>query len=559
MLLCKVFLNVYYMDKPTTDNNKTDNTNGFKNIKKMYEKITYLDQYGGSVILYIIQTIVLIIIVSYCFIMINAQPIIDDWPNQRCKPNIIPVAGFIYHPEGVSAADYTYENFTYCTQNILSSISGMALEPLTFVTSLLGNMAQQIGDDIQAGRDMFDKIRTMAQDVVQEIMGRIMNFTIPLQQMIISFKDVLSKIEGNMTSALYFLLGSYYTLQSLMGAIAQFIISILIGLVIMIAVFWAVPFTWGAAIANTAIFVAISIPMAIILAFMIDVLHVKTNLKMPKLKCFDEDTVVTMNDGSEKRIVDIKVGDILLDDNEVTACIKVEAKGSSMHHLNGVMVSDSHIVKYKDEWLRVSQHPAAVPMESYDKPYLYCLNTCKKYININATIFSDWDEICKESEFSVLKNNSIVQINSVVNIHEFIDGGFGGNTKIKMDNGDCKEIKDVVVGDMLENGVRVYGVVKLNGATVNEQFEYDLGKNLIVEGGPNLVICDEKNRDVGRTTLTLDSIHKSKITEKHSELYHLLTNTKTFNIGHIKFHDYNAAIDIFLDKNTGKLLSMKYV
>ena len=158
------------MDKPTTNNNKTDN-NGFKNIKKMYEKITYLDQYGGSVILYIIQTFVLIIIVSYCFIMINSQPIIDDWANQRCKPNIIPVAGFIYHPEGISASDYTYQNFTYCTQNILSSISGMALEPLTFVTSLLGNMSQQIGDDIQAGRNMFDKIRTMAQDVVQEIMG----------------------------------------------------------------------------------------------------------------------------------------------------------------------------------------------------------------------------------------------------------------------------------------------------------------------------------------------------------------------------------------------------
>ena len=545
------------MDKPTTNNNKTDN-NGFKNIKKMYEKITYLDQYGGSVILYIIQTFVLIIIVSYCFIMINSQPIIDDWANQRCKPNIIPVAGFIYHPEGISASDYTYQNFTYCTQNILSSISGMALEPLTFVTSLLGNMSQQIGDDIQAGRNMFDKIRTMAQDVVQEIMGRIMNFTIPLQQMVISFKDVLSKIEGNMTSALYFLLGSYYTLQSLMGAIAQFIISILIGLVIMIAVFWLVPFTWGAAIANTAIFVAISIPMAIILAFMIDVLHVKTDLTMPKLKCFDEDTVVTMNDGSEKRIVDITVGDILLDNNEVTNCIKIEAKGSIMYCLNGVIVSDSHIVQYKDQWLRVSQHPEAIALVSYNKPYLYCLNTCKKIININATVFSDWDEIYGD-EFKSIQNNCIVPINNVTDIHEFIDGGFEGNTKIKMDTGDYKVIKDVMVGDILENGVRVYGVVKLNGATVNEQFEYDLGKNLFVEGGPNLVICAPKNRGVGRTTLTLDSMHTSKITEKHRELYHLLTDTKTFNIGHIKFHDYNAAIDLFLDKNKGKLLSMKYV
>ena len=139
------------MDKPT------DNSKQINNIKKMYEKLNYFDQYGGSVILYIIITLVLIILMSYCFIMINAQPIIDDWPNQRCKPNIIPVAGFITRPEGVSATDYTYQNFTYCTQNILSNISGMALEPLTIVTNLLNSMAQQVESDIQSIRDMFDK------------------------------------------------------------------------------------------------------------------------------------------------------------------------------------------------------------------------------------------------------------------------------------------------------------------------------------------------------------------------------------------------------------------
>ena len=96
---------------------------GLENIKKMYEKLNYFDQYGGSVILFIIITIILIFIISYCLIMINVQPIIDDWANQRCKPNIIPIAGFITHPEGVSAFDYTQQNFTYCAQNILTNIT----------------------------------------------------------------------------------------------------------------------------------------------------------------------------------------------------------------------------------------------------------------------------------------------------------------------------------------------------------------------------------------------------------------------------------------------------
>ena len=533
------------------------NNPGLENIKKMYEKLNYFDQYGGSVILFIIITIILICIISYCLIMINAQPIIDDWANQRCKPNIIPIAGFITHPEGISAIDYTQQNFTYCTQNILTNITGIALEPLTFVTNSLNSMAQNVKTDIQNVRNMFNKVRNMFQEVTQEIMGRIMNFMIPLQQMIIGIKDLLAKIQGTMTAGLFTLLGSYYTLKSLMGAIAQFIISILITLAAMIAVFWIIPFTWGAAIANTAIFIAIAIPMIIILAFMVDVLKVQTNLKVPSVKCFDEHTLITMNDGIKKHIMDIKVGDILLNNNEVTACIKVETKGSIMYKLNNIIVSDSHIVKYEDNWIPVSKHPDAIKFISYNKPYLYCLNTRNKVISINDIIFTDWDELY-DNDINEIQNNDILPFNSLNDIHTYLDGGFEGTTKIKLRNGDFKEIKDINIGDILENGENVYGIVKINGNTVNEQFKYYLGKKLVVEGGPNLTICDKKI--YCNTTLTLDSvIHKKALNKKHNELYHLLTDTKTFYIGDIRFYDYNAAIDLFLDKNKGKLLSMKYV
>ena len=530
---------------------------GLENIKKMYEKLNYFDQYGGSVILFIIITIILICIISYCLIMINAQPIIDDWANQRCKPNIIPIAGFITHPEGVSAFDYTQQNFTYCAQNILTNITGIALEPLTFITNSLNSMAQNVKTDIQNVRNMFNKVRNMFQEISQEIMGRIMNLMIPLQQIIISVKDLLAKIQGTMAAGLFTLLGSYYTLKSLMGAIAQFIISILITLAAMIAVFWILPFTWGFAIANTAIFVAIAIPMIIILAFMIDVLKVQTNLKIPSVKCFDEYTLITMNDGIKKQIIDIKVGDILLNNNEVTAFIQVETKGSIMYKLNNIIVSDSHIVKYKDKWIHVSEHPNAIKYPSYNKPYLYCLNTTNKIISINDVIFTDWDELY-DNDIDEIKNNTIIPFNSLNDIHIYLDGGFEASTKIQLKNGNFKEIKDIIIGDILENGENVYGVVKINGNTVNEQFKYYLGKKLVIEGGPNLTICDKKI--YCNTTLTLDSvIHKKVLNEKHNELYHLLTDTKTFYIGDIRFYDYNAAIDLFLEKNKGKLLSMKYV
>jgi hypothetical protein len=525
-----------------------------QNVKKMYEKLNYFDQYGGSVILFVIITIIVFLLISYCFVMINSQPIIDDWPNQRCKPNIIPFAGFITHPEGVSATEYTSQNFTYCVQNTLSDVTGIALEPFNFVIKMFQSMAENMKDDIQNIRAMFDKVRTDFQDVTQEIMGRIINITIPLQQIIISVKDLISKIQGTMTTGLFTLLGSYYTLKSLMGAIAQFIVTILITLAAMIAVFWAVPITWGAAAANTAIFVAIAIPMIVILSFMNDVLHVNSSLKVPKVKCFDENTFIKMNDGTEKKIIDIQIGDTLFGNNEVTACFKLITRGSIMHKLGNVIVSDSHIVNYKDKWIHVSEHPDAITF-TYDKPFLYCLNTTNKTIFIDNYIFTDWDEV-DDADIYDIQNNSIIPIKKSADIHYYLDGGFKDTTIIKLLNGSNKEIRNIEVDDILSNGEKVYGIVRINGININNQFKFNLGDSTF-EGGPNLSICDT-NIPI-YSTLNLNDKHKFMLHEKHAVLYHLLTDTKTFYVDKIKFYDYNASIDLLLEKNKGKLLSIKYV
>ena len=56
-----------------------------------------------------------------------------------------------------------------------------------------------------------------------------------------------------------------------------------------------------------------------------------------------------MNNNTNKKIIDINVGDILLNNVIVTAKIKVITKGSQMYNLNGIIVSDSHILKYNSK------------------------------------------------------------------------------------------------------------------------------------------------------------------------------------------------------------------
>jgi hypothetical protein len=347
-----------------------------------------------------------------------------------------------------------------------------------------------------------------------------------------------------------------------MGAIAQFIVTILIALAAMIAMLWAVPFTWGAAGVNTAIFVAISVPMALILTFMSKTLKIQSNLKIPKIKCFDKNTLLKMNDGSVKSIYEIEIGDLLFNNNEVTGKIKVITEGSQMYNLNDVIVSDSHIVKYNDEWIPVSNHPESKILFSYKEPFLYCLNTTSKIIEINDIFFTDWDEIYDQEDIN--KFNLLLSLKfdntykfKTEDIHKYLDGGFVGSSIVQLKNKNKVEIKNIQIGDILEDGEKVFGLVEINGKNISEQCIYYLGNNKRFEGGCNLILCDKTINLF--TTLDLDISNKLIQPNKENKLYHLLTDKQTLNVNKMKFFHYNTSIDFFLEKNSEKLLSIKYI
>ena len=554
------------------DNNTST---GLNNVKKMYDNLTYFDQYGLSLIIFIIITVLLVITMAACIALTNVQQIQQDWPNQRCKPYIIPIAGFINKPPNMSYSEYTSQNFTYCTQNIVQNMSSIAVEPITFVTNSLTTIVNGIKEAINDIRAMTNKTRTFFANVSEEIMGRLLNIMIPLQQIIISFKDFIAKVQGTMTAALFTAFGSYISLQSLLGVIVNFIVTILIALAAMIAIFWIFPFTWGTAITSTAIFVAISIPLAILLTFMTDVLGINTNLTIPSVKCFDKNTLFEMNNGTTKSIMNITVGEKLNDNSLITAKFIVETSNSVMYNLNGIIVSDSHIVNYNGKWVRVDEHPFSKKIDNYNEPYLYCINTDKKKIILNGIIFTDWDEIYDE-DLEKIKNNKIKNVKHKYNeniyynndieipnidFHKYLDGGFNENTQITLKNGMVKKIKHVSIGDILEKGEKVYGIVEIDGINLIEQSILNLGKNKSIDGGVNLNICDKNIHITSTLDLDINSKIKKnkKLNEIDNKLYHLLTDKKVFSVNGIQFYDYNSCIDLFLEKYRGKLLSMKYV
>ena len=551
-----------------------DNTNkGTNNINKLYENLSYFDQYGTSLILFIIITIILILFIGGCYAMININAVREDWVNQRCKPYVIPIAGLINRPPGVSIKDFTEQNFNYCSQTILKGMTSATVEPITYTTKLLSGALNGMENAMNDVRPMFNKSRDFFKNLTEDVMGRLINITVPLQQIVITFKDFISKVMGTMASGLFTALGSYLTLKSVFGVIAKVILIVLIAIAALIVIFWITPFTYGAAIASTSIFVATSIPLAIILVFMSKILDINPGINIPSVKCFDKNTQFILKNGTKQSICNLQLGDKLQNNSIITAKITVDAVNSVMYNLNGIIVSDSHMVKYNNKWIRVDEHPQSIKINDYKNPYLYCINTDNKTIELNDILFTDWDEIFDEDlekikniklknvkyKFNVDSNiNNLNDINvENMDIHKYLDGGFNGDTIIKLKNGLVKKLKNVNIGDVLENGEKVYGYTEIDGTNLNEQSLYNLAKNKFIQGGGNINICDKTINYT--STLDLDEKNKKNINDFDNKLYHLLTNTKTFNINGIKFYDYNSCIDLFLEKYRGKLLSMKYV
>jgi len=482
------------------DNNKNiqiDMKTTSQFINKTYDSLSYFDLYGNSVMIFIFITLFVFLVFSYCKVMQTKEAIADDWVNQRCKPQNIPFAGLITHPEGTTAFQYTNDNFQYCVQNILTNITGYALEPFQFMINSLTKVFSSVSTAIQQIREITNKLRNNIKIFAQDILSRILNVMIPIQKMFIALMDTFQKIQGVMTGGLYTMLGTYYTLQALMGAILELIVKVLVALVIIIVGLWIMPFTWPAAASMTAVFLAIAVPLSIIVYFMAEVLHIKSS-SIPKLRCFDKKTRFEMFDKSYKFIEDLSPLDVLIDGSIVTAKIKITSEYLDMYNLNDIIISESHVIKYKDKWIYVRDHPEAVKLDTYNEPYLYCLNTSTKTINLNNIILTDWDEVYEDSLEFLLNYKSI---HKTENISKMVDKGYRRDTKIKLLKEE-KFIEEINIGDILSTGGIVYGIVELN--------DNNLG---------------------------------------NEKLYTLLVSNGKFEIGNVLHFDYNYNIDAILELN----------
>jgi len=111
--------------------------------------------------------------------------------------------------------------------------------------------------------------------------------------------------------------------------------------------------------------------------------------------CFLPDTLISMSDGSKKKIIDIELKDNVAIGGNVFATAKFLI--TNLYDYKGVKVSGSHMVNENNKWIRVEDSDIAKSLGN-DEHVVYTLGTQNRRIVINDILFTDYFEIDEKEE-----------------------------------------------------------------------------------------------------------------------------------------------------------------
>jgi len=127
----------------------------------------------------------------------NWAEIKDDWPNNRCNPMYMPVAGFI-RPD-ISSAD----NFVHCTNEFAGKVWGIVVDQLNSYFAVLGSSLNQLAAPLTAFRNVFSNIRKFLFAFMAQTLAKAANSTSVFLHYLSKIRDVMSRFAGQGYIAAY--------------------------------------------------------------------------------------------------------------------------------------------------------------------------------------------------------------------------------------------------------------------------------------------------------------------------------------------------------------------
>ena len=231
-------------------------------LNYLYGDKTFTGRYGIDIIKVCLVIFLFMSAVTYFQIQNKLLEVKQNWPEYRCRPDVMPFAGWINAPDGVSPLEYTKQNFMECSANSTKGVFDRPMSMVYVIFNVVMGVFKNILEVIEKFRLLFNRMRDALKTIFLSVFNRIQNVIIPVQMMLIKMVDFFEKIKGILATFLLTFVGVLWSFYSLIGSVYEMMIIILVVMVIVIIVLWYIPFVgWVLAIAAIAVFLTIAIPL----------------------------------------------------------------------------------------------------------------------------------------------------------------------------------------------------------------------------------------------------------------------------------------------------------
>ena len=231
-------------------------------VNYLYGDKTFTGRYGIDIIKVCLIIFLFMSAVTYFYIQNKLLEVKQNWPEYRCRPDVMPFAGWINAPEGVSPLEYTKQNFMECSANSTKGVFDQPMSMVYVIFNVIMGIFKNILEVIEKFRLLFNRMRDALKNIFLTVFYRIQNIIIPIQTMLIKMVDFFEKIKGILATFLLTFVGVLWSFYSLIGSVYEMMIIILVVMIIVIIVLWYIPFVgWVLAIAAIAVFLTIAIPL----------------------------------------------------------------------------------------------------------------------------------------------------------------------------------------------------------------------------------------------------------------------------------------------------------
>lgn len=231
-------------------------------LNYLYGDKTFTGRYGIDIIKVCLVIFLFMSAITYFQIQNKLLEVKQNWPEYRCRPDVMPFAGWINAPDGVSPLEYTKQNFMECSANSTKGVFERPMSMVYVIFNVIMGVFRNILEVIEKLRLLFNRMRDALKTIFLSVFNRIQNVIIPVQMMLIKMVDFFEKIKGILATFLLTFVGVLWSFYSLIGSVYELMIIILVVMVIIIIVLWYIPFVgWVLAIAAIAVFLTIAIPL----------------------------------------------------------------------------------------------------------------------------------------------------------------------------------------------------------------------------------------------------------------------------------------------------------